>query len=225
MLKEMSETRSATLLVLRPYMVHDMNRNDWSGMVFLQDDAKTVIQRSLLQLKVDNLRTHEIIVPNSGEQSNCAPRTSNSPSQGGALKPRRGDVSRVLFSGPFLWDAGRPTPHAAYPGMITRWATTLPIFGLAPGGVCRAPTVTRSGGGLLPHRFTLTHSTSCRRSVLCGTFRRLSPPGCYPAPCPTELGLSSNHAPSAGPRPFAPLAAPQYHGLSRARSTLGWALA
>ena len=25
----------------------------------------------------------------------------------------------------------------------------------------------------------------------CGTFRRVAPPGCYPASCPVELGLSS----------------------------------
>ncbi len=30
-----------------------------------------------------------------------------------------------------------------------------------------------------------------RRSVFCGTFRRLSPPRCYLAPCPLEPGLSS----------------------------------
>jgi len=30
-----------------------------------------------------------------------------------------------------------------------------------------------------------------RRSVLCGTFRRIAPPGRYPAPCPVESGLSS----------------------------------
>ena len=33
-----------------------------------------------------------------------------------------------------------------------------------------------------------------RRSTLCCTFRRLTAPGCYPAPCPAELGLSSDGA-------------------------------
>ena len=32
------------------------------------------------------------------------------------------------------------------------------LFGLAPGGVCRAPDVTTGTGALLPHRFTLTRS-------------------------------------------------------------------
>ena len=30
-----------------------------------------------------------------------------------------------------------------------------------------------------------------RRSVLCGTFLRVAPTGCYPAPCPVESGRSS----------------------------------
>ena len=30
------------------------------------------------------------------------------------------------------------------------------LFGLAPGGVCRAPGVAAETGELLPHRFTLT---------------------------------------------------------------------
>ena len=48
-------------------------------------------------------------------------------------------------------------------------------------------------GALLPHRFTLACAASGhRRSILCGTFRRLATPGRYPAPCPVELGLSSS---------------------------------
>ncbi len=36
-----------------------------------------------------------------------------------------------------------------------------------------------------------------RRSTLCGTFHRLTPPGSYPALCPAELGLSSHWCLSA----------------------------
>ena len=44
-------------------------------------------------------------------------------------------------------------------------------------------------GALLPHHFTLIR---LRRTVcFCGTFRRVAPPGSYPAPCPVELGRSS----------------------------------
>ena len=39
-----------------------------------------------------------------------------------------------------------------------------------------------------------------RRSVLCGTFRRVTPPGRYPAPCPVESGLSSGTSRSSGAR-------------------------
>jgi hypothetical protein len=34
-----------------------------------------------------------------------------------------------------------------------------------------------------------------RRSVLCGTFLRVAPTGCYPAPCPVESGRSSAGSP------------------------------
>lgn len=69
------------------------------------------------------------------------------------------------------------------------------LLGLAPGGVCRAVVVTDDAGGLLHHRFTLACALSGhRRSALCCTFRRVTPPGSYPAPCPVESGLSSARA-------------------------------
>ena len=41
-----------------------------------------------------------------------------------------------------------------------------------------------------------------RRSVLCGTFLRVAPTGCYPAPCPVESGRSSGRCAEApGTRP------------------------
>ena len=50
--------------------------------------------------------------------------------------------------GSFLWDRGYPWPRAAYPGLPTSRsaarATPRPLFGLAPGGVCRAAPVTGS---------------------------------------------------------------------------------
>ena len=77
--------------------------------------------------------------------------------------------------------------------------TPPPLCGLAPGGVCRAGDVAVTAGELLPHRFTLARCGGTRRraarwrSALCCTFRGLTPPGCYPAPCPVEFGLSSPH--------------------------------
>jgi hypothetical protein len=50
-------------------------------------------------------------------------------------------------------------------------------------------------GGLLPHRFTLTHSrsslTESGRFLFCGPVRRLAAPRRYLAVYPVELGLSS----------------------------------
>ncbi|SHE82478.1 hypothetical protein SAMN02745195_01217 [Thermoanaerobacter uzonensis DSM 18761] len=48
-------------------------------------------------------------------------------------------------------------------------------------------------GELLPHLSTLTwHSqVECQAVYLCCTFLGVASTGCYPAPCPVELGLSS----------------------------------
>jgi hypothetical protein len=58
-----------------------------------------------------------------------------------------------------------------------------PLFGLAPGGVCRAAGV--AAGAVRSYRTVsplprLTQRP--RRFVLCGTVPRLAPAGCYPAP-------------------------------------------
>jgi hypothetical protein len=67
----------------------------------------------------------------------------------------RAAVTRpALFTGP-LRDTGLVTIHlCGPPGDVGR--AGHPLFGLAPGGVCRAAPVTRDAGALLPHRFTLT---------------------------------------------------------------------
>ncbi len=57
-------------------------------------------------------------------------------------------------------------------------------------------------GALLPHLFTLAcapaRTPGHRRYVFCGTFRRLTPPRRYLAPCPLEPGLSSTHPDKQG---------------------------
>ena len=45
---------------------------------------------------------------------------------------------------------------ATYPGVSARRATSSPLFGIAPDGVCPAASVTGMRGALLPHLFTLT---------------------------------------------------------------------
>jgi hypothetical protein len=53
--------------------------------------------------------------------------------------------------------------------MLGRAALGRILSDLAPGGVCLAAPVARRTGGLLHHRFTLTRTRRCWRSVLCGT--------------------------------------------------------
>ena len=87
-----------------------------------------------------------------------------------------------------------PAGSSDLPGSSGGPPSDAPLFGLAPGGVCLAPTVTDRTGELLPHRFTLTSltgSVSGRRFAFCGTFLPVAGTGRYPAPCPLEPGLSS----------------------------------
>ena len=101
--------------------------------------------------------------------------------------PKRG---RTISLGP-----ASPPASSDLPGTRTGRATPRPLFGLAPGGACRATSVTGR-----PVRSYRTVSPlpepprgGHRRSALCCAFRRRhqTAPGCYPAPCPVELGLSS----------------------------------
>ena len=88
-------------------------------------------------------------------------------------------------------------PLAAYPrvSLTARGGQPHPLlFGLAPDGVYRAQIhywIWR--WALTPPFHPCLASRSLRRSVFCGTFRRLTAPGCYPASCPTVPGLSSPH--------------------------------
>lgn len=63
------------------------------------------------------------------------------------------------------------------------------LFGLAPSGVYPAVSVTKNA--VRPYR-TFSPLPLAGRYIFCGTFRRLAPPGRYPALCPAESGLSSN---------------------------------
>ncbi len=87
-----------------------------------------------------------------------------------------------------------PTRSSGLPGDLDGPPSDAPLFGLAPGGVYRAPAVTGRSGELLPHPFTLTPADAehrRRRFPFCGTFLPVAGTGDYPAPCPAEPGLSS----------------------------------
>lgn len=113
-----------------------------------------------------------------------------------ACKP--GSVRGVATPGrPFVWDVRRRTPRATYPGGTRGNAPAActrgrnpggfrrpPLFGLAPGGVCRAVPV--AGAAVRSCRTVSplpTGLAACRRSVLCGTVPGVAPAGRYPAPC------------------------------------------
>ena len=75
------------------------------------------------------------------------------------------------------------------------------LLGLAPGGVCRATTIARRAGALLPHRFTLTCGPKAhRRSLSVALVRQVTPTWLSPASCPVESRLSSTLQ-HATPRP------------------------
>ena len=102
-------------------------------------------------------------------------------------------VSRVLSWAIIHLGPLSPMASSDLPGDSADHAI-VPLFGLAPGGVYLATVCYHLRGALLPHPFTLTRPTwLTRRSALCCTFRRLSPPRGYLAPCPVEPGLSSPH--------------------------------
>jgi len=107
------------------------------------------------------------------------------------MKPEEGKISRVLSSSGGDHSSGtavtccleRPTRGSGEAGHFSP-----PIWSCSEWGL---PCLRHhcQSGELLPHLFTLTPRR--RRYVFCGTFRRVSPPGCYPASCPVEPGLSS----------------------------------
>jgi len=105
-------------------------------------------------------------------------------------KWRSRPISRVLSWTVIPLGAASPLRSSSLPGPDAGHVMRS-LFGLAPGGVCRA--------GLLPgSRCALTapfhpcHASEDRSAVsFCCTFRRLAPPRRYLAPCPVEPGLSS----------------------------------
>ena len=112
-----------------------------------------------------------------------------------SLKKRSQPISRVLSWAIIHLGCASPRTSSDLPGSHV-WATRAaqirrpvppaPLFGLAPGGVCRAAECCHRRGALLPHPFTLTGPLcrGLRRFAFCCTFRGLAPPRRYLAPCP-----------------------------------------
>jgi len=112
----------------------------------------------------------------------------------GRGKWRSRPVSRVLSWTVIPLGPASPQASSSQPGRGTSHAIA-PLFGLAPGGVCRAPRRWPRGRWALTPPFHPYHAPSraVRRFVFCCTFRRLAPPRRYLAPCSVEPGLSSAH--------------------------------
>ena len=106
-------------------------------------------------------------------------------------------ISRVLSprgGGSFLWDRRYRRPRAAYPGLRWRGPRLVPYLALLRVGFAVRPLLPAARCALTaPFHPYLCRSRGHRRYAFCGTFRRLSTPGRYPAPCPLELGLSSSN--------------------------------
>ena len=109
----------------------------------------------------------------------------------------------------------RPTRAAARKPACGPKPDVPPLFGLAPGGVCPATTVTgsavRSYRTLSPLPFCAPGMASCieGRFAFCGTFPGVAPAGCYPAPCfrgaRTFLPSQVSHMRKAAIRPSGPM--------------------
>jgi len=135
----------------------------------------------------------------------------------GACKPGSVPPSRPVYSDGLLPGRGRavaislgwrfPATSSDLPRGRARYCGPLaghpeaPLFGLSPGGVFPAAGSPRRRWALAPPFHP------CRQMAavcFCGTLRRVTPPGDYPAPCPAEPGLSSSARGGGGhPAPLA----------------------
>jgi len=96
-------------------------------------------------------------------------------------------VSRVLSRTIIHLGCASPRTSSGLPGNSAGRAI-VPLFGLAPSGVCPATAV--ASRAVRSYR-TISPLPLSGRYIFCGTFRRLAPPRRYLALCPVEPGLSS----------------------------------
>ena len=84
------------------------------------------------------------------------------------------------------------------PGSIGRAVLRhFPIWPCSVWGLpCPAPLLVQAVSSYLTVSPLPDRLKPARRSILCGTFRRLTTPGRYPAHCSAEFGLSSSQRPA-----------------------------
>jgi len=114
-----------------------------------------------------------------------------------------GGVSRILSwviisLGPLLPTASSCLPKGSSPKWRNGAGRSSPSYlALLQTGFAVPARLPGTAVGSYPTISPLPADCTCankiyRRFVFCGTFRRVSPPGSYPASCPVESGLSSN---------------------------------
>lgn len=108
----------------------------------------------------------------------------------GKAERRSRPISRVLSWTVIPLGASSPIRSSNLPGG-TAGRGIASLFGLAPGGVCRAGPLPDSRCALTAPFHPCLISEEPSAVSFCCTFRRLAPPRRYLAPCPVEPGLSS----------------------------------
>ena len=97
----------------------------------------------------------------------------------------------------FIWGARHRAPLATYPGAergphLAERVGTLPYLVLLRVGFTLPPLLPEARCALTaPFHPCRRRCAALGRCVFCGTFRGLTPPRRYLAPCPVEPGLSS----------------------------------
>ena len=154
---------------------------------------QVAVSSQILRLRVDSGRGHRVDAPFTPallRRSNARAAAIGGRARTGKGKWRSRPISRVLSWTVIPLGDASPRRSSSLPGPDAG-RVMRSLFGLAPGGVCRA--------GLLPgSRCALTAPfhpclIPCGPSAVsfCCTFRQLAPPRRYLAPCPVEPGLSS----------------------------------
>jgi len=114
-----------------------------------------------------------------------------------ASSDRPGSFGRATLKRPPIWScSGWGLP--SQPGRPGCWWSLTPPFHpcLSRGSWLQRPSAQMRGGDFPSSPWARaraggTSPAGHRRSVFCGTVRRVAPPGCYPATRSLELGLSS----------------------------------
>jgi len=167
-----------------------------------------------------------------GRRAASAPvRQTKVADEKGARRPISRVLSRPCGRGrPFLWSLRHRRLHAANPGggLKGPWrpadrsaSARPPLFGLAPGGVCRAAPVAGGAVGFCPTVSPMPGEVALsRRFVFCGTFPEVSPSPAVGRHRPSmEPGLSSDRGSLPGPRSSGHLAPRRRCARRRARSS------